>query len=81
MSGEHVIDNRMVYLSSVRVSDAPEGYFARVLRHDCSGERYYAPPKPEKPKRRSMAQNPKPFNEKGAAMAREFVAGKKAGAR
>jgi hypothetical protein len=35
--------NAYVYLSSVPVADPEEGWFARRLRHDCSGVRYREP--------------------------------------
>jgi hypothetical protein len=36
--------NALVYLSSVPTGDAPEGMFARVLKHNVSGVRYYGAP-------------------------------------
>lgn len=71
------MSNAMVYLSSVSTGDAPEGMLARVLKHNVSGVRYYPPPKPSKPKRRSMPSVNTPHSERGYQINRDFAAKQK----
>ena len=44
------------YLSSIPISDAPEGMFARVLRHNVSGHRYVPPAAPERSRGKSASR-------------------------
>ena len=49
----------IAYLSSIPISDAPEGWMARILRHDVSGHRY-APPTRDRTTAKSVIRTRKP---------------------